>query len=277
VATLGQWVAGARPRTLPAAVAPVAAGSGVAAAEGSFIAGRTLLALAVALCLQIGVNYANDYSDGIRGTDDVRVGPVRLVGQRLASPASVRTAAVGALLVAAVLGLWLVVLAQAWAWLLVGAVCIAAAWLYTGGPRPFGPVAVVGTAYVQTGALTWLAATVSLPIGLLAALILVANNLRDIPTDTRSGKRTLAVALGDRGTRRLFTVGAVGAFLVVAAVAVPYPGALAGLAGAMPMTAAVRHVRAGAAGRDLIAVLGRTSLALLLTGLGLGLGLALVA
>jgi 1,4-dihydroxy-2-naphthoate octaprenyltransferase len=290
VATPGQWLAGARPRTLPAAISPVAAGSGVAAAEGSFLAGRALLALAVALLLQVGVNYANDYSDGIRGTDDVRVGPVRLVGQRLASPASVRAAAVGALLLAGVLGLWLVVLAQAWAWLLVGAVCIAAAWLYTGGPRPygyeglgelvvflfFGPVAVIGTAYVQTGALTWLAAVVSVPVGVLAALILVANNLRDIPTDTAAGKRTLAVALGDAGSRRLFTLGAVAAFLLVAAIAVPYPGALAGLAGAVPMTAAVRDVRAGAAGRDLIAVLGRTSLALLLTGLGLGLGLGLV-
>jgi 1,4-dihydroxy-2-naphthoate octaprenyltransferase len=290
VATASQWIAGARPRTLPAAIAPVAAGSGAAAAAGSFLPGRALLALAVALCLQVGVNYANDYSDGIRGTDDVRVGPVRLVGQGLAEPAAVRRAAVLALLAAAVLGLWLVILAQAWWWLLIGAVSIAAAWLYTGGPRPygyaglgevfvfafFGPVAVIGTAYVQIGAITWLAVAASLPIGLLAALILVANNLRDIPTDLEAGKRTLAVVMGDGGTRDLFTAGAMAAFLTVGATAVAYPGALAGLAGAVPMAAAVRQVRAGATGPALIPVLGRTSVALLLTGLGLGLGLALV-
>jgi 1,4-dihydroxy-2-naphthoate octaprenyltransferase len=290
VATPGQWVAGARPRTLPAAVAPVAAGSGAAAAAESLLPGRALLALAVALCLQVGVNYANDYSDGIRGTDEVRVGPVRLVGQGLAAPAAVRRAAVLALLAAAVLGLWLVVLAQAWWWLLVGAVSIAAAWLYTGGPRPygyaglgevfvfafFGPVAVIGTGYVQIGAITGLAVAASLPIGLLAALILVANNLRDIPTDLDAGKRTLAVVLGDGGTRTLFTVGAAAAFVTVAAIAVGDLGALAGLAGAVPMAAAVRQVRAGATGPSLIPVLGRTSAALLLTGLGLGLGLALV-
>jgi 1,4-dihydroxy-2-naphthoate octaprenyltransferase len=290
VATPGQWIAGARPRTLPAAVAPVAAGSGAAAAAGAFLPGRALLALAVALALQIGVNYANDYSDGIRGTDDIRVGPVRLVGQGLAAPAAVRRAAILSLLCAAVLGLWLVVLAQAWWWLLVGAVSIAAAWLYTGGPRPygyaglgevfvfafFGPVAVIGTAYVQIGAVTGLAVAASVPIGLLAALILVANNLRDIPTDLDAGKRTLAVVLGDRGTRALFTAGTVAAYLMVGAIAVGYPGALAGLAGAVPMAGAVRDVRAGATGPALIPVLGRTSVALLLTGLGLGLGLALV-
>ncbi len=290
VATAGQWVAGARPRTLPAAVAPVAAGSGVAAVDGSFIAGRALLALAVALCLQIGVNYANDYSDGIRGTDDARIGPVRLVGQRLAPPAAVRRAAILSLLAAAALGLLLVVLAQAWAWLAVGAASIAAAWLYTGGPRPygyaglgelfvflfFGPVAVLGTAYVQAGTVTWLGVAASVAIGLLSALILVANNLRDIPTDLLSGKRTLAVALGDSATRTLFTVGALAAFLAVALVAAAHPGALAGLAGAVPMAAAVREVRGGTEGRALIPVLGRTSLALLLTGVGLGLGLALL-
>ncbi len=290
MATPRQWVAGARPRTLPAALAPVAAGCGAAAAEQSLLPGRALLALAVALSLQIGVNYANDYSDGIRGTDNVRIGPVRLVGQGLAAPAAVRRAALLALLTAAVLGLWLVVLAQAWWWLLVGAVSIAAAWLYTGGPRPygyaglgelfvfvfFGPVAVIGTAYVQIGAVTWLATAASVPVGLLAALILVANNLRDIPTDLDAGKRTLAVLLGDRGTRVLFTAGSVAAFLTVMGIAVGYPGALAGLAGAVPMAGAVRDVRAGAVGAALIPVLGRTSVALLLTGLGLGLGLALV-
>ena len=290
MATAGQWVAGARPRTLPAAIAPVAAGTGVAAAEGSLIADRALLALGVALCLQVGVNYANDYSDGIRGTDEVRVGPVRLVGQRLAAPTAVKRAAIGCLLAAAILGLWLVLLAQAWWWLLVGAAAIAASWLYTGGPSPygylglgevfvfvfFGPVAVIGTAFVQTAAITALAVAASLPIGIIAALILVANNLRDIPTDIDSGKRTLAVVLGDAGTRTLFLVGAIAAFVIVALLVPAHPGALAGWAGAVPMAGAVRGVGGGASGRGLIPVLVRTSLALLLTGLGLGLGLALV-
>jgi len=290
MATASQWIAGARPRTLPAAVAPVATGCGVAVAQDSFIAGRALLALAVALALQVGVNYANDYSDGIRGTDDVRVGPVRLVGQQLAEPRAVKRAALAALGVAAALGLLLVVLAQAWLWLLVGAAGIAAAWLYTGGPRPygyaglgevfvftfFGPVAVIGTAYVQTGAMSWLAIATSIPIGILTALILIANNLRDIPSDRLVGKRTLAVVLGDAGTRTLFLVGAIVAYVIVLGVAVTHPGALAGLAGAVPMAGAVRDVRGGASGRSLIPVLGRTSMAVLLTGLGLGLGLALV-
>lgn len=289
MATWSQWVAGARPRTLPAAIAPVAAGSGVAAAQGSFMGGRALLALLVALLLQIGVNYANDYSDGIRGTDAIRVGPVRLVGQGLATPSEVRTAAIGSLLLAAALGLWLVVVSAAWWWLLIGALAIAAAWLYTGGPRPygyaglgeffvfvfFGPVAVLGTAYVQTHTVTWLGWGVAIPIGLLAALILVANNLRDIPTDIDAGKRTLAVVLGDRGTRRAFLTGAVAAFAAVGLLVPWHPGALAGLAGAVPIAGAVRDVLRGASGVGLVAVLVRTSMALLLTGLGLGLGLAL--
>ncbi len=289
MATARAWIAGARPRTLPAAIAPVAAGSGVAAAEGLFNAGRALLALGVALCLQVGVNYANDYSDGVRGTDTVRVGPVRLVGQGIARPTDVKRAAIASLAAAAILGICLVVLAGAWWWLLVGGLAIAAAWLYTGGPRPygyaglgelfvfvfFGPVAVIGTAFVQTGRISWLAVVASVPIGILAALILVANNLRDIPTDIDAGKRTLAVQLGDAGTRTLFALGPVAAYAVVMLIAPFHAGALAGLAGAVPMAGAVRDVRAGAQGPGLIPVLGRTSLALLLTGLGLGLGLAL--
>lgn len=289
MATLGEWVAGARPRTLPAAIAPVATGTGVAAAEGSFNGLRALLALLVALALQVGVNYANDYSDGIRGTDEVRIGPVRLVGQGLARPSAVRAAAIGSLAVAGALGLLLVVLAQAWVWLLVGAACIVAAWLYTGGPRPygyaglgeifvfvfFGPVAVIGTAYVQIGGFSWLAAEASVAIGILAALVLVANNLRDIPTDIDAGKSTLAVRLGDQATRRMFAGLAVIPYLITLALTPAHPGALAGLAGALPLAGAVRIVLSGGRGRELIGVLSRTSLALLLTGVGLGLGLAL--
>ncbi len=290
MATAAQWLAGARPRTLPAAVAPVAAGCGVAAAADAFDPLRAALAQIVALALQVGVNYANDYSDGVRGTDEVRVGPVRLVGQRLASPRAVRDAALGAFATAAVAGLLLVALAGAWWMLALGVVSIAAAWLYTGGPRPygyaglgevfvfafFGPVAVMGTAFVQVGATSWLAAAASVPIGLLACLILVANNLRDIPTDTLADKRTLAVRLGDAGTRGLFTAGAVAAYAVVVLIAAAgFPGALLGLTGAVPTARAVRIVRRGAVGRDLIGVLGATGSGLLLTGLGLGVGLAL--
>jgi 1,4-dihydroxy-2-naphthoate octaprenyltransferase len=288
MATVGDWVGGARPRTLPAAVAPVAAGSGVAAELGSFRLLEAVLSLCVALLLQIGVNYANDYSDGVRGTDVARVGPVRLVGQGLAPAVAVRRAAVGSLAAAGVLGVVLVAIAGAWWWLLVGAASIAAAWLYTGGPRPygyaglgeffvfafFGPVAVVGTTAIQTGAVEPLAVVVSLPIGVLAALILVANNLRDIPTDIDAGKRTLAVVMGDDVTRSAFTIGAIASVLLVVAISNRHPGALAGLAGALPLSVAVRQVRQGARGRDLVPVLGATSLALLLTGLGLGLGLA---
>src|SRR3954447_26571814 len=206
------WVAGARPRTLPAAVSPVLAGTGVAAYVDDAVWWKALLALVVSLALQVGVNYANDYSDGIRGTDADRVGPMRLVGSGAATPAAVRRAAFLAFAVAGVAGL---VLAATTAWWLggVGLVCVLAAWFYTGGSRPygylglgevmvfvfFGLVAVVGTTYVHTETWEWAALAPSLGaavgIGALACAILVANNLRDIPTDTIAGKRTLAVVL----------------------------------------------------------------------------------
>src|SRR5215470_1974566 len=180
------WIAGARPRTLPAAIVPVAVGSGVAAGYGDFIAWRAAFALVVALTLQIGVNYANDYSDGIRGTDEQRVGPVRLVASGLAAPSQVRNAAFLSFLVAAVAG-FVLSAAVSWWLLLLGAAAIAAAWFYTGGSRPygyralgevsvfafFGVGAVVGTAYVEMGRLSWLAAAASIPVGLLACALLV--------------------------------------------------------------------------------------------------------
>src|SRR5215470_10611967 len=212
------WVAGARPRTLPAAIVPVAVGSGVAAGYGDFIAWRACLALVVALALQVGVNYANDYSDGIRGTDQARVGPVRLVGSGLAEPRHVLTAAVGCFAIASAAGLALAALTSWWL-VLVGAAAVAAAWFYTGGKRPygyralgelsvfvfFGLAAVAGTAYVQMLTLTWLPWAAAAAIGLLACALLVVNNLRDIPTDMQNGKRTLAVVLGDHRTRLLYT------------------------------------------------------------------------
>ena len=200
MATPAQWLEGARPRTLPAAVAPVLAGTGVAAFLDSAVWWKASLALVVALALQVGVNYANDYSDGIRGTDADRVGPLRLVGSGVATAAHVRRAAFLAFGVAAVVGLVLAV-TTAWWIVLVGAVCIVAAWFYTGGEKPygylglgevmvfvfFGLVAVTGTTYVQTGSFPLASLYAAVGIGALACAILVANNLRDIPTDREVG------------------------------------------------------------------------------------------
>ena len=287
--TLAQWLEGARPRTLPAAVAPVLVGTGAAAAASSMVAWKAVLALVVALALQVGVNYANDYSDGIRGTDADRVGPFRLVGSGAARPALVKAAALASFAVAGVAGLVLAV-TTAWWLLLVGAACVAAAWLYTGGPRPygyaglgevfvfvfFGLVAVVGTAYVQVGRFTALAWVVAVPVGLLAVAILVANNLRDIPSDRVAGKRTLAVRLGDPGTRRLY-LGCVGVALVVPVLVAAggYRWALLALGGVALAVSPVRTVLAGATGRDLIPVLRDTGRLQLAFGLLLAVGLSL--
>lgn len=289
------WLAGARPRTLPAAVAPVAVGTAVAMWDGGAIWGRALLALVVAVALQIGVNYANDYSDGIRGTDAQRVGPVRLVGQGLAKPAAVKRAALVCFAIAGLVGLALVALSQLWWLLAVGGAAIVAAWTYTGGPRPygyaglgevfvfvfFGLVAVCGTSAVQVGYASALAWLCGMGVGALSCAILVANNLRDIPGDSVSGKRTLAVRIGDRATRQVYS-GLVGAGLAVPAVlgilgAVhptrwPTAGIL-GLGAALPAAAPLRAVRMGASGRDLIAVLVGTGRLLLAYGVLLAVGI----
>lgn len=290
MATLGQWLEGARPRTLPAALAPVVLGTAVATFESpdGVSPARALLALVVALALQVGVNYSNDYSDGIRGTDSVRVGPVRLVGQELAAPAKVRAAALASFAVAAVAGLALVALTGAWWLLLVGAAAIAAAWLYTGGPRPygyaglgevfvflfFGVVATMGSAFVQTGNLTLLAAVASTGVGALACAILVANNLRDIPGDTVVGKRTLAVRIGDHATRRLY-VGLLAAAwaLVPVTAALSTPWALLGLFSVPLGLAPARTTLSGASGRDLIPVLIATGRLLLAYSVLISVGL----
>ncbi|WP_122816233.1 1,4-dihydroxy-2-naphthoate polyprenyltransferase [Nocardioides pantholopis] len=270
--TPGQWLAGARPRTLPAALAPVLAGSGVAAYADGFVWWKALLALVVSLALQVAVNYANDYSDGIRGTDADRVGPMRLVGSGVATPAAVKRAAFLAFGVAGVAG---VALAATTAWWLVavGVVCVLAAWYYTGGSRPygylglgevmvfvfFGLVAVLGTTYVQTGTWEWPALWAAIGIGALACAILVVNNLRDIPTDTESGKRTLAVLIGDRATRLLYA-----ALLLVAAAAVVAVAAattwwvLVGLLFLLPAAPGLRAVLGGATGPALVPVLQTT-------------------
>ena len=282
------WVAGARPRTLPAAIVPVAVGSGVAAGYGDFIAWRAALALVVALALQVGVNYANDYSDGIRGTDEQRVGPVRLVGSGLATPRQVLGAALACFGVAGLAGLALAAVVSWWL-LLLGAAAIAAAWFYTGGSRPygyralgevsvfafFGLGAVVGTAYVQMDRLAWLALAAAVPVGLLACALLVINNLRDIPTDEVTGKRTLAVVLGDQRTRGLYTACVLAPFAVAAGMAVIAPLTLITLAGLPLAIVPARHVLKAASGRDLIAVLGQTGRLQLVFGLLLTVGLAI--
>ncbi|MBK6888149.1 MAG: 1,4-dihydroxy-2-naphthoate polyprenyltransferase [Tetrasphaera sp.] len=289
MATLAQWVAGARPRTLPAAVAPVLVGTGAAAAVGRANLGFALLALIVSLALQVGVNYANDYSDGIRGTDAARVGPVRLVGQGLARPDNVRFMALASFGVAGVAGLGLVAASGTLPLLLVGALAVVAAWRYTGGSNPygyrglgeiyvfvfFGLVATLGTTYTQAHTLTLASVLGACGVGALASAILVANNLRDIPGDTVAGKRTLAVRLGDRGTRALYVTLVVLAFAFVGYAARTTTWALLALA-ALPLAAReIRRVLGGAKGRDLIPVLAGTGLlqlayaALLTTGLTL--------
>jgi len=289
MATPSQWLEGARPRTLPAAVAPVLAGTAVAAYDRDEVWWKAALALVVALALQVGVNYANDYSDGIRGTDEVRVGPLRLVGSGVASPRSVKFAAFAAFGLAAVVGL---VLAATTAWWLVavGAACIVAAWFYTGGRSPygyhalgevmvfafFGLVAVMGTHYVQAERITLASNWAADGIGALACAILVVNNLRDIPTDTAAGKRTLAVVLGDQRTRYLYVFLAAAALVALVGVVLETSRwALLGLAFLLPAGRGVRIVLAGATGPGLIAVLARTGVAELLYGAGIFVGLLL--
>ncbi|MBT9256494.1 1,4-dihydroxy-2-naphthoate polyprenyltransferase [Phycicoccus sp. MAQZ13P-2] len=290
MATLAQWVAGARPRTLPAAVAPVVLGTAAALRVGEADAGLALLALLVALALQVGVNYANDYSDGIRGTDEVRSGPVRLVGQRLADPRNVKVAAFLSFGAAGVVGLALVALSQAWLMLPLGALAVLAAWRYTGGDNPygyrglgevyvfvfFGLMATLGTEYTQAGAVSWFGLAGAVGVGAIASGILVANNLRDIPTDVEHGKRTLAVRLGDARTR-MFYVGLVGvSVLALLVMALGQPWALLGLLALVVGWRGVRVVRAGTTGPGLIPVLAATGLyevayaVLVLAGVALG-------
>lgn len=289
MATLADWLEGARVRTLPAAVSPVVLGTGAAAGLGQASAGRALLAGGVALALQIGVNFANDYSDGVRGTDDVRTGPPRLTGGGKASPATVKRAALLSLGLGAVLGLVLVAVSGTWWLLAAGAVAIVAAWGYTGGSKPygymglgevgvfvfFGLLATLGTTWTQALQLSWPAWAGAVGVGLIACALLMVNNIRDLPTDARVGKRTLAVRLGERPARvgyvlMVWVPLALG--LVSAAVS---PWALLVLL-LVPWTVRVsRVVLSGATGRDLIVVLRDTGLLELGYGVLLGVGLAL--
>ena len=288
MATLGQWVEGSRPRTLPAAIAPVVVGTGLAINADSLRIGRACLAVVVALALQIGVNFANDYSDGIRGTDNKRVGPVRLVGQGMASPRSVRLAAFIAFGIACLAGLALVIATQAWWLLLVGLACVSAAWLYTGGPKPygyhglgevfvlifFGLVPVVGTCYVQSGTITLAAFIASIGVGTLACAVLVTNNLRDLPNDQQAGKNTLAVRIGVQRTRTLYVV-CITTTAITTLITATLTSWLVLLALVILIIAPIRLILSGATGPALIPALKQTGLLVLFYGLGLGILIAL--
>ncbi|AHH21751.1 putative 1,4-dihydroxy-2-naphthoate octaprenyltransferase MenA [Nocardia nova SH22a] len=289
MASAAQWLEGARPRTLPNAIAPVLVGTGAAASLDAAVWWKALLSLLVSLALIIGVNFANDYSDGIRGTDDERVGPLRLVGSGLASPAAVRGAAFACLGVGAIFGL-ILVFTTAWWLLLIGAACLAGAWFYTGGSKPygysgfgeiavfvfFGLIAVLGTEFVQAERVEWAGLVGAVAVGAFSSAVLVTNNLRDIPTDSVTGKTTLAVKLGDTRTRTLHLVLMAVPFIATLALTVRTPWALAGLL-AIPL--AVRSnapVRGGEQGPGLIPSLRDTGLAMLawslLTALALSIG-----
>jgi 1,4-dihydroxy-2-naphthoate octaprenyltransferase len=288
----GAWIEGARLRTLPLAIAPVALGTGaavVAAGAGEFHWLRALGALVVAVCLQIGVNYANDYSDGIRGTDDHRVGPARLTGGGIAKPRTVLTVALVFFGIAALAGLALIVVSQQWWLLLVGAAAIVAAWFYTGGKRPygylglgeifvfvfFGLVATIGTTYVQVGTVnleSWLSAVA---IGLMACAVLMVNNLRDIEPDKVAGKRTLAVRIGSRASRVVFCVFLLVPFGIAAFFGLFYPLAWYTMFVLLMALPASLIVATATTAKELILALKLSSLSALLFGIILALAFAL--
>lgn len=275
MASFTQWISGARPRTLPNAVAPVVAGTGAAGWLNGAVWWKALLALVVAVALTIGVNYANDYSDGIRGTDDYRAGPLRLVGSRLAKPRSVLAAAVLSLTVAAAAGLVLAALSAPWL-IVVGAICLAGAWLYTGGSRPygyagfgelavfvfFGLIAVLGTQYTQALRIDWVGVVLAVSTGALSSSVLVANNLRDIPTDAQSDKLTLAVRLGDQRTRVLYQALLATAGVLTLVLIIATPWCAAALVATPLALRAMAPVRGGRSGVELIPVLRDTGLAM---------------
>ena len=286
---MNRWITGARPRTLPAAVVPVAVGAAVAVGEPTDVVWwRVAAALLVSLALQVGVNYANDYSDGVRGTDDVRVGPTRLVASGLASASAVKRAALLSFGIAAVAGLAIALSTSLWL-LVVGAAAIAAGWFYTGGPRPygymglgevfvfvfFGLVATAGTTYAAIESVTALSIVMGSAVGSLACALLVINNLRDIPTDREVGKQTLAVRLGDQRTRWFYVLLIATAFVLSAVGAVWQAPVVLGFLAVPLAIRPVRTVLGGAAGPALIAVLGETGRLQLVWGLLVTVGLVL--
>ena len=280
------WLAGARLKTLPSVFAPVAVGTAIARSEGEVSAVRCALTLVFALGFVVGTNYLNDYSDGIRGTDAHRVGPLRLVGSGRASPRQVLRVGLALYALSAVVGLALAVTVS---WWLLGltALCPLGGWFYTGGKRPygyralgevsvftfFGVIAVCGTVFIQLGRVPWLALGASVPIGLVVCALLVTNNLRDIPTDAVAGKITLAVVIGEARTRALYLAFVAGALASAAALALVRPSALLAL-GSVPFALfPLRRVLGGARGRDLVPALEHTCLFMLVFGALLAVGL----
>jgi len=290
VASVAQWVEGARPRTLPNAIAPVIAGTGAAAWLDGAVWWKALLALAVAVAMIVGVNYANDYSDGIRGTDDVRAGPLRLVGSRLATPRSVMTAALLSFGIAAAAGLALAIVSAPWL-IVIGGACIAGAWLYTGGKKPygylglgevavfvfFGLVAVLGTQYTQALRIDWVGVVLAVATGSLSSAVLVANNLRDIPTDREAEKITLAVRLGDARTRLLYMALVAVALVVTLLLMIATPWSAVALVAVPLGLRAARPIKTGAVGGALIPVLRDTGLTMLVWSIAIALALAISA
>ncbi len=274
-ATLRDWIGAARLRTLPLAVAPILIGTGAARlVDDEFHWVIALCCLAVSVCLQVGVNFANDYSDGVRGTDDHRVGPARLTASRRVTPRTVLIVAFVFFGIAALAGIAIVVRTQHWWMLAVGAACILAAWFYTGGKRPygyaglgevfvfvfFGLVATVGTTFVQIGAVPGEAWLTGMAAGLLACAVLLANNLRDIDQDRVAGKRTLTVRIGRRATQVLFTLFVIAPFVLLGLLALLYPIAWIGLLALLPALAATVIVWSYRDPRELIVALALTSL-----------------
>ena len=288
--SLSLWIKGARPRTLPAAIAPVVVGAACVNVEANSTAvwSNAIFALIVSLALQVAVNYANDYSDGVRGTDDKRVGPLRLVGSGAKTASAVKRAAFLSFGVAAIFGLILALLTSLWL-LVVGALCILAGWFYTGGKKPygylglgevfvfvfFGLVATTGTTFVIIEKLTITSFIASLVVGALACALLAVNNLRDIDGDTLAGKRTLAVRLGDKKARSFFISLFVLALLAILVLALSYPLALIGLVGLSSAVTPIKRVRSGAVGGELISVLSMTGRTQILTAITLSIGLIL--
>ena len=281
---MNKWILGARPRTLPAAIAPVVVATALVGADFNWF--RAALALKVAVWLQIGVNFANDYSDGVKGTDADRVGPTRLVASGMATASAVKVAAIVSFAIASIAGAWLALLTSPWL-ILIGVVSIAAAWGYTGGKNPygykglgdlsvflfFGVVATMGTYYAQTEKITLLSFIVSIPMGALSCAILAINNLRDRPKDALVGKLTVAVRIGDRNARLMYV--ALLALAHLAAIATLIPTALLTVL-ALPMSISIsRQVLSGISGKELIPVLGRTGKLQMVfsTLLAIGLGI----
>lgn len=288
MASAEQWLDGARPRTLTAAVVPVGVGTAVAAADGTVVWWRAAAAFVVALGMQIGVNYANDYSDGMRGADAQRIGPTRLVASGLADPQRVRLAAAACFAAAGIAGLALAAVSSWWL-VAVGISAIIAAWTYTGGPVPygyhalgeisvfvfFGLVAVMGTVYVHLDRITGLAIAAALPVGLIICALLVVNNLRDIPGDARAGKRTLAVVLGEHRTRRLYAGCVLLALITALGIATVRPWALLAQFAILPAVPPLRTVLSGGTGALLVKALGDTGRLVLIFGILLASGIAI--